>query len=215
MIYLYGMKVIVTESQFRKILNESEWEGKSVGITYIMNNAFNYMNDESKKTVKGILPKIPIIKSVIPELDSNRQKIANIMTQQGFSGDQISEYNLGIKPNDLKIYRNAAETVYNSSTTQTFINNIITQVVNNLSPKQYIILKGLWAIKSQTTLKENITKAIQKIAHLDTFKIQNPTTKTYSPTLNRTFIEFEKMGDPVFDDTILVDSIYDTINELL
>ncbi len=209
------MRVIVTESQLRKILNESKWEGKSVGIKHIMNNAFKYMNDEGKKTVKGILLKIPNITSVIPKLDSNRQKIANIMTEQGFNGDQYFDYKYGILPNDLKIYRNAAETVYNSSITQTFINNIITQVINNLSKKQYVILKGLWVLKFETTLKENISKAIQKIAHMDTFKIQNTETKYYSTTLNRVFKEFEKMGDPVFDDTILVDSIYDTINELL
>lgn len=201
--------------KLKDILQESKWEGKSVGVKYIVNNALKYMNDEVKKTVKEILPKISDITNIARQLNSNREKIADIMTKQGFSGDPISEYNRNIKPIDLKIYKNAAEIIYNNSSTQTLINNTITEVINNLSTKQYVIIKGIWAFQSKDALKEKISKAIQKIAHMDMFKIQNPETRSYSSLLSKTFINFQKKDQPIFNDTILVDSIYNTINKLL
>ena len=69
--------------------------------------------------------------------------------------------------------------------------------------------------QSEASLKEKISKAIQKIAHVDMFKIQNPETRSYSSMLNKTFVNFQKKDQPVFNDAILVDSIYNTINKLL
>jgi hypothetical protein len=201
--------------KLKDILNEAKWEGKAVGINYIVNMALKHMKDDVKKTVKEILPKISNSTNIARELYNNRVKIANIMTNQGFSGDPISKYNLDIKPIDLKIYKNAAEIIYNNSSTQTLINNTIVEVINNLSTKQYAIIKGLWMFQSEASLKENISKAIQKIAHMDMFKIQNPETRSYSSTLNRTFVDFEKKDHPIFNDSILVNSIYNTINKLL
>jgi hypothetical protein len=201
--------------KLKDILNESMWEGKSVGVKYIVNNALRYMNDEVKQTVKEILPKISDITNIARQLNSNRQKIADIMTKQGFSGDPISDYDQNIKPIDLKIYKNAAKIIYNNSSTQTLINNTITEVINNLSTKQFISIKGIWMFQSEVTLKEKISKAIQKIAHMDMFKIQNPETRSYSSMLNKTFIKFQTKDQPIFNDIILVDSIYNTINKLL
>lgn len=201
--------------KLKDILNEAKWEGKAIGIKYIVNMALRHMKDDVKKTVKEILPKISNSTNIAHELDNNRVKIANIMTKQGFSGDPISEYNLDIKPIDLKIYKNAAEIIYNNSSTQTLINNTITEVINNLSTKQYAIIKGLWMFQSEASLKEKISKAIQKIAHVDMFKIQNPETRSYSSMLNKTFVDFQKKDQPIFNDSILVDSIYNTINKLL
>ena len=179
-------------------MNEAKWEGKAIGINYIVNMALKHMKDDVKKIVKEIVPKISNSRNIALELDNNRVKIANIMTKQGFSGDPISEYNRDIKPIDLKIYKNAAEIIYNNSSTQTLINNTITEVINNLSTKQYAIIK-----------------AIQLIAHIDMFKIQNPETRSYSSMLNKTFVDFQKKDQPIFNDSILVDSIYNTINKLL
>ena len=200
------MKVIITESQLNKILNESKWEGKSVGIKGIMNNALRHMNDTAQKTVKQTINKMGDIRSIAQQLDNNRQKIADIMTKQGFTDK---------KPDDLEIYKNAAETVYNNNETQSFINNIMREIVKYLSKTQYVTLKGLWMFQSDSNLKKNISKAIQKVAHMDSFKIQNPAGTTSSYTINKAYLDSEQAGETVFDDTILVDSIYDTINELL
>ena len=89
------------------------------------------------------------------------------------------------------------------------------EIVKYLSKTQYVTLKGLWMFQSDSNLKKNISKAIQKVAHMDSFKIQNPAGTTSSYTINKAYLDSEQAGETVFDDTILVDSIYDTINELL
>ena len=201
------MKVIITESQLNKILNETKWVGKSVGVKGIMNNIMRYMNDTAKKTLKQTINKMGDGgTSIAHKLDSNRQKIADIMTKQGFTDEKL---------NDVEIYKNAAEKVYNNDDTQSFINNIIDEIIKFLSKTEYVMLKGSWMFQSENSIKKDISKTIQKIAHMDMFKIQNPEGNRYSHILNKTYIDSQQNDESVFDDTILVDSIYDTINELL
>ena len=193
--------------KLKDILNESKWEGKSIGIKGIIGNALRYMNDTARKTVKQSINKMGDVTFIARKLDSNRKRIADIMTNQGFTDENPVD--------SLKIYKNAAEIVYNNNETQNFINNIITDIIDVLSVTQNITLKAILAIQSESSLKEKISQSIQKIAHADSFKIQNPAGTRYSHTIHKAYLDAEKNNENVFNDTALVNSIYKTINNLL
>ena len=200
--------------KLKDILNESVWEARFDSANHIIHNVITkYMDDTGKKILKELLPKISNVSIAIEQINQNRKELANILTKNGFKGDYLP--NSGrIDPNDLNIYINAAEEVYNSSATQTVINNTITEVIDNLSTDQYAKLKGAWTFSFKSTLEERISKTIMKQAHMDIYSItsvENP-KYGYSTALNSAF--FRSKGT-LFNVSSLTDSIYNTINKLL
>lgn len=199
--------------KLKDILNEANWEGEESSAKHIIDNATRYMSDTSKKIIDELLPKISNVPNAIKQINQNRKQLANILTKNGFEGEYLPN-SRKMDPNDLKMYKNAAETIYNSSATQTVINNTITEVIDKLSSSQYLALKGFWTFKSESTLKEQISKAVRKIAHMDVYSItstENP-RYGYSTALNTAY--FDSKG-PLFNVSPLVNSIYNTINNLL
>lgn len=196
--------------KLKDILNEDVWEAKESSTNYIINNVIiPYMDDTGKKIMKEILPKISYVPNAIKQINQNRKELANILTKNGFKGEWIPSSGK-MDPNDLNIYKNAAETVYNGSTMQTVINNTIAEVIDKLSSPQYLALKGLWTFKSKSTLKEQISKAVMRLTHTDIYSITS--NNTFSSALNTTY--FDSKGT-LFNTSPLVDSIYNTINNLL
>jgi hypothetical protein len=200
--------------KLKDILNEAKWESEESSAKHIIHNAITrYMSDTSKKIMDELLPKILNVPNAIKQINQNRKQLANILTKNGFKGEYLPN-SRKMDPNDLNIYKNAAETVYNSSATQTVINNTIAEIIDKLSSPQYLALKGLWTLKLESTLKEQISKAVRKIAHMDVYSItstENP-RYGYSTALNSIYFDSKRT---LFNVSPLVDSIYNTINKLL
>jgi hypothetical protein len=196
--------------KLKNILYENVWKAESSTANHIINNVITrYMSDTGKKIMKELLPKISNVPIAIKQINKNRIQLANILTKNEFNGDYLP--NSGrMDPDDLNIYINAGETVYNSSSTQTVINNTITEVINNLSSTQYMTLKGLWTFKSESTLKEQISNSVLKQTHLDIYSITSD--NRYSSALNTTYFNSK---ESLLNISPLVDSIYNTIDNAL
>lgn len=196
--------------KLKDILNESKWTATSENLDQIVRNF--HMKPENQKILDEMLPKISSVSTAVNLINQNRKKLASLLTKY----DYTSKWNDDTKDwdHDLTLYIKAADSIYNSTETQTIINNVIMDVINNLSTAQYSIVRGLWVIQSEKTLKEKIKKNIASITLQDLFRIKSDEPgQYYASALAGSALEAKiHKNETLYNSDSLTDSIYNTLN---
>ena len=196
--------------KLKDILNESKWTATSENLDQIVRNLS--LKPENEKILNEILPKVSSVSTAVNLINQNRKKLAGLLTKY----DYTSKWNDDTKDWDHNpdLYIKAADSIYNSTETKTIINNVIMDVINNLSTLQYNIVKGLWVIQSEKTLKEKIKNNIASVTLQDLFRIKSDEPGSqYASALTHSAIEVKAYkNETLYNSDSLTDSIYNTLN---
>lgn len=198
--------------KLKDILNESKWTATSENLDQIMKNLF--LGPDAQEILDEVLPKVSSVSNAVNLINQNRKKLAELLTKYDYTqlwNDNTKDYD-----HDLNLYIKAADSVYNSTETQTIINNVIMDVINNLSIVQLGLIKTSWSIKSKETIKANIKHSIAKIALQDIFRIKSDEPgNNFAAALTTPAFEMLAKKETVYNSDPLTDSIYNTLDNKL